>query len=194
PGLHVSPSLFSTLAVQPERGRVFGATDDTTGGADAVIISDALWRRRFSSREVVGHSMNVDGKARTIVGIMPASFAFPMAGIGGEPADVFIPLRITADVVKNRGNSYDTYLVARLATGVTLAQAKRAAAALVASYPTLHPALYAHRWQTEADVFPFRARAVRDVRAPLLILLGAVGLVLLIACINVSSLLLARAA
>jgi len=194
PGMHVSPSLFSTLGVQPERGRVFGVTDDTTGGADAVIISDALWRRRFSGRDVVGRSMNVDGKARTIVGIMPASFAFPMAGIGGEPADVFMPLRITTDVVKNRGNSYETYLVARLAPGVTLAQAKRAVAELVASYPTLHPELYAHRWQTEADVFPFRARAVRDVRAPLLILLGAVALVLLIACINVSSLLLARAA
>ena len=193
-GLHVTPALFATLGVHAERGRVFGATDDTTGGGAAIIISDALWRRRFAGRDVVGTSIDVDGQPRTIVGIMPPSFVFPLPGIGGAPAEVFLPLRITADVEKTRGNSYDTYLVARLAPGVTLAQAKRAVAELAASYPTLHPDIYSRAWKTEADAFPLRARAVKDVRGPLLILLGAVGLVLLIACINVSSLLLARAA
>lgn len=192
--LHVSPSLFRTLGVYPERGRAFGATDDTSGGADAVIISHALWQRRFSSADVVGRSINVDGRPRTIVGVMAASFTFPLAGIGGEAAEVFLPLRITANVEKNRANSYDTYLVARLAPRVTRAQAQQAVSDLVSRYPITHPGSYRPEWKMQGEVFPFRARSVRDMRTPLLILLGAVALVLLIACINVSSLLLARAA
>jgi putative ABC transport system permease protein len=192
-GVRVTPSLFGTLGVHAARGRVFDATDDSTGGIETVILSDALWRRRFGGREVIGRAINIDGRPRTIVGVMPRAFVFPLPGIGGEPADVFLPLRITTETEQSRGNSYETFVVARLAPKVTLAQAKRAVAGVAASFPTLHPNVY-RGWRTEADAFPLRERAVRDVRGPLLILLGAVGLVLLIACINVSSLLLARAA
>lgn len=193
-GLRVSASLFPTLGVRAALGRTFAVTDDSAGRPSAIILSDALWRRRFGARDVIGRSIDVDGKPRTIVGVMPASFTFPLAGIGGEPADVFLPSHVTADVEQERGNSYSTFLVGRLAPGVTIEQAKRAVSELVASYPTLHPDLYRGGWKTEADVFPIRDRSVRDVRRPLVILLGAVALVLLIACINVSSLLLARAA
>ena len=193
-GYRVSPSLFPTLGVRAAIGRTFDASDDTSGGPNAVILSDALWHRRFGARDVIGTSIEVDGKPRTIVGIMPPSFRFPLTGIGGDAADLFTPIRITADAEKERGNSYSTFLVGRLAPGVTIEQARRAVSDLVASYPTLHPEVYRHSWTTKADVFPMRDRAVRDVRGPLVILLGAVSLVLLIACINVSSLLLARAA
>ncbi|HZI43431.1 MAG TPA: ADOP family duplicated permease, partial [Gemmatimonadaceae bacterium] len=191
--LAVTPSLFATLGVAPERGRPFGVTDDTTGGVDAVILSHALWRRQFAGKDVIGKTINVDGHPRAIVGVMPASFVFPLPGIGGESADVYLPLRLTPEVQRNRGNAYDTYLVARLAPGVTISQAQRGVSGLVASYPTLHPEIYSH-FKTMSAVFSLRARAVRDVRRPLLILLGAVALVLLIACINVSSLVLARSA
>ncbi|HXD49391.1 MAG TPA: ABC transporter permease [Gemmatimonadaceae bacterium] len=193
-GLDVTPSLFATLGVRAQRGRVFGATDDTTGGVDAIIVSDALWHRRFSGRDIVGQTIDVDGKPRTIVGIMPASFTFPLPGVGGQPVDVFLPLRMTAAYRINRGSAYDAYLLARLAPGVTVAQAKRAANDLVASYATLYPEAYRGGWKVVADVFPFRNHATADVRTPLLILLGAVALVLLVACLNVASLLLARAA
>jgi putative ABC transport system permease protein len=192
--LDISPSLLATLGVSPERGRAFGVTDDSTGGVDAIILSNALWKRRFGGKDLVGRTINVDGRPRTIVGIMPPSFVFPLPGIGRDPADVYLPLRITPRIERERGNSYEAYLVARLAPGVTLAQAKRAVAELAASYPTLHPDVYRGGWKTVADAFPFRDRAVRDIRKPLLILLGAVALVLLIACINVSSLMLARMA
>ena len=194
-GVNVTPSLFATLGVAPERGRAFGATDDTTGGVEAIIISDALWHRRFGARDdAVGRTLDVNGKPRTIVGVMPAAFAFPLPGVGGQPADVFLPLRITADYERNRGSAYDAFLIARLAPGVTIAQAKRAANELTASYPTLYPDHFRGGWKVVADVFPFRDHATANVRKPLLVLLGAVALVLLIACINVSSLLLARAA
>ncbi|MFI5228857.1 MAG: ADOP family duplicated permease [Gemmatimonadales bacterium] len=193
-GLKVSPSLFATLGVRPQRGRVFGATDDSTGGVDAIIITDALWHRRFGAREVVGRTIDVDGKPRTIVGVMPAAFTFPLPGVGGQPVDVFLPLRITAEYRINRGSAYDAYLLARLAPGVTLAQSKRAVNELLDGYATRYPEAYRSGWKVVADVFPFRDHATADVRKPLLVLLGAVGLVLLVACINVSSLLLARAA
>src|SRR6185437_12297273 len=164
------------------------------GGVDAIIVSDALWHRRFSGRDIVGQTIDVDGKPRTIVGIMPASFTFPLPGVGGQPVDVFLPLRMTAAYRINRGSAYDAYLLARLAPGVTVAQAKRAANDLVASYATLYPEAYRGGWKVVADVFPFRNHATADVRTPLLILLGAVALVLLVACLNVASLLLARAA
>src|SRR6266581_2182372 len=79
-GLHVSPSLFTTLGVHAALGRTFNATDDSTGGTDAIILSDALWRHRFSARDVIGQSIDVDGRPRTIVGVMPPAFAFPLPG------------------------------------------------------------------------------------------------------------------
>jgi predicted permease len=194
-GLVVSSAIFGTLGVPIARGRSFSASDDGASGPDVAILSDALWHRRYNADpNILGRAIDVDGKPATVVGILPASFKFPLPGIGGEPAELFVPYRMTAAFEQQRANGYDAFLVARLAPAVSIDAARRAVSDIAASFPLTHPDVYRGDWKTVADVFPLRDRAVKDVRQPLLILLGAVALVLLIACLNVSSLLLARAA
>ena len=191
----ISWNLFDVLGVHPAIGRRFDASDGDTATASTVMISDALWRRRYgASPRVIGQRVDVDGWPSIIVGVMPRSFQFPLPGIGGQPSDLFVPFKFRPSMGGLRGNSYNTYLVARLANGVSLAAARRAVADLAASLSVIHPELYGPNWKTVADAFSLRGHAVQDVRKPLLILLAAVALVLLIACINVSSLMLARAA
>lgn len=194
-GAAVSASLFTTLRVGAARGRVFLPGDDKVGSENVAVISDALWRRRFSADSgVVGRTALVNGVSTTIIGILPAGFAFPLPGLGSASADLFSPYWMTPEIEKMRGESYTTSLIARLAPGKTLADAKAGVSAVAASLPKWHPDAYGPRHLTIADAFPLRDRAVGQVRTSLLVLLTAVGLVLLIACINVSSLLLARTA
>jgi len=194
-GLTGSAALFDVFGVTMAKGRAFARNDDAIGSPSVVVISDALWRRRFVGDDaIVGKSIDVDGKPATIIGVTRPTFRFPLPGIGGEPADVFVPFKMTAEVRRQRGNAYRTWLLARLAPGVSLAAAKRAVADVATSLPVLHPELYSASWKTVADAFPLRDQTTKDVRRPLIILLSAVGMVLLIACINVSSLLIARAA
>ncbi|HEX8945378.1 MAG TPA: ABC transporter permease, partial [Gemmatimonadaceae bacterium] len=194
-GLSGSAALFDVFGVTMARGRSFASTDVVTGSPSVAVISDALWHRRFGGDPaVVGRSIDVDGHPTTIVGVARPEFRFPLPGIGGEPADVFLPYKMTSEIQRQRGNSYRTFLLARLAPGVTLTAAKRAVGDLANSLPVLHPESYGTNWKTVADAFPLRDQATKDVRRPLIILLSAVAMVLLIACINVSSLLIARAA
>jgi putative ABC transport system permease protein len=192
--LSVSANLLDVLGVAPALGRAFSATDADTGSARVVMISDALWRRRFgASASAVGATIDVEGLPATIVGVLPTAFQFPLPGIGGEPADLLIPFRLNAAVEDLRGNAYSTWFVARMADGVSLAGVQRAISRVAADLPKVHPDHYPANWKTVAEAFPLRDHAVKDVRRPLLILLAAVGLVLLTACVNVSGLLLARA-
>jgi len=195
PGAAVSATLFKVLRINAAHGRLFLPGDDVVGSANTAVISDAFWRRRFNADPaVVGRTVLVNGVATTIVGITPPGFAFPLPGLGGPVADIFSPYWITPAVEKTRGDSYNTTLLARLAPGVTLEQAKRGASEIASQLPQLHPGVYGAKHLTTADVFPLRDRASGDSRRSLLVLFASVGLVLLIACINVSSLLLARAA
>ena len=190
----VSATLFDVLRVGAARGRVFQTGDDLVGGPDVSVLSDRFWRRRFNADpDVIGRSIRVNGVPTTIIGVMPPEFAFPLSGLGDAVAEVFSPLRITPEMEKMRGNAYGTRLIARLADGVTLEDAKRGAAQVARELPRAHPEAYGANHVTLADVFPLRDRAIGDAKQPLLVLFAAVGLVLLIACINVSSLLLARA-
>jgi len=194
-GLEASAGLFGVLGVRPALGRGFRDGDDAPGSPDAVVLSDALWQRRFGGdRSIVGRSILLDGKPTTVLGVMPPGFVFPLPGLGPDPADFFVPLRLTRDVVENRGNSFNAYMIARLAAGVSAAQASAGVNTIAARMMSLYPTVYTSTSRVVADVQPLRDRLVSDVRRPLLILLGAVMLVLAIACIDVAGLLLARAA
>lgn len=193
-GAAVSASLFDVLRVKAALGRTFLAGEDALGVPTVVVLSDAMWRRRFGAdSSVVGRTIGVNGVPATVVGVMPPDFAFPLPGLGDDVADVFEPYWITPAVEQTRGNSYGTSLIARLAPRMTTAAAKRDVAGVAGRLTQVHPGAYGTR-TILADVFPLHERAVGDVRRSMLVLLAAVGLVLLIACINVSSLLLARAA
>ncbi len=194
-GLEVSASLFRVLGVGPALGRAFRDGDDAPGSPDAVVLSDALWRRQFGGdRSIVGRTVRLDGRPFTVLGVMPAGFTFPLPGLSLEPAAFFVPLRMTHDVVQGRGNSFNAYMIARLAPGVSVEQAGAAVNTIAGRLPTLYPNYYSPAFRVAAGVLPLRAHLVSDVRGPLVVLLGAVAFVLLIACINVAGLLLARAA
>jgi len=194
-GANVSASLFDVLGVKAARGRTFRSDEDALSAPDVVIISDALWRRRFDADPaIVGRAVTIDGRQFEVVGIMPPGFAFPLPGIGNGVAELFAPFKFTPDVESLRGQSYNASFIARLAPGITLVQAQAGAAEVARRFPQLYPAIYGSKHTTIAQLFPLRDRAVGNVKDSLLVLLAAVGLVLLIACINVSSLLLARAA
>lgn len=194
-GIRASAALFDLLGVAPQGGPGFTANDTLSSSPDVAVLSDALWRRRYrADPSIVGKSIDMDGKPTTVVGVAPPGCQFPLGGVLGQPADAFLLMRLTPDDDRQRANSFNTFFLARLADGVTPADARAAVNGVAKRLAAAHPAYYPKDWSVLADVFPLRDRAVKDVRGPLLILLAAVGAVLLIACINVSSLLIARVA
>jgi predicted permease len=186
-GREISAGFFSMLGVELPQGRDFSADEDRNGGAPAAIISNRLWRDRFgSSAGVLGNPVVLDGVEATLVGVLPPGFRF-----GTADADIYTPIgqRKPADLTDR--TAHDVVCVTRLKPGVTIAQADAEMNAIQADIDRLNP-------QTErglgAKVVSAKEQLVGDVRSLLLLLLGAVGVVLLIACANVANLLLSRAA
>jgi putative ABC transport system permease protein len=182
----VNAGLFALLGVQPSLGRAFAEEEDQPGRDKVVLVSSALWRNRFGSDpELIGKTIGLSGDSYTVIGIMPQGFQFP------DEDDLWIPLAIDKTHLDNRG-SHGLEVVARLKPGVTRQQAQadltNVAAALEQKYPNNYAGggwgLYSVSMLDEL---------VGSVRPALRILLGAVALVLLIACANVANLLLARA-
>jgi predicted permease len=193
-GLRASPELFAVLGVSPAMGRGFVPADSDAGTPNVVVLSNGLWQRRFGADpHVLGSVVYVDGRPATIVGVTSPSFRFPLPGVGGEPAELIVPYKVTSAFERGRGNDFTAFLIARLAPGVTLASAQRAVAEVATDIPPIHPDAYDAGTKMLADAFPLRDRTAGNMRRPLLVVLAAVGLVLLVACINVSALLLARA-
>jgi len=194
-GLRVSSNLLPLLGVRPVIGRGFLPREDQPGGGHVVLISYGLWRRRFGSDpSIVGHSVQLDGRSATVIGVLPGGTQMEtaldcFASGSSQKLDLMVPL--AADLVQpDRGNRFLT-TVGRLKQGVTLRAAQVDMDVISSRLEKGYPR-YNAGWG--ATVLPLHEAIVGDVRQPLLVLLGAVGLVLLIACANVTSLLLARAA
>jgi len=182
---YVTDGFFRIMGVAPALGRPFAPDEFVVGQDRAVIISDALWRSRFGAdRSIVGRTLRLDGDARTVVGVMPPGFDFP-----GERA-IWVPLAFDARLAAMRGGHYLDVL-GRLRPGVTVDQAAREMTGLATRIRADNPGVNID-WS--ATAVSLREATVGDVRPALLVLLGAVGLVLLIACVNVANLLLARGA
>jgi len=184
-GRHISSGLFSVLGVPLVAGRAFLPQEDQPGAAPVAVLGYGLWQRRFGgSPETIGQQIVVDGKPYTIVGIAPAELR-----LDGE-ADIYTPLgQSTEPRMQNRG-AFFIHVLGRLQPNVTLAQAQTELSVIARQLATQYPEDNQGR---DMLAHPLSQEVVGDVRPTLWLLLGAVSLVLLIACVNVASLLLARA-
>jgi predicted permease len=186
----VTPNVFNVLGVQPRQGRLFTEDDAKPKTPTVVLLSDGLWRRRFGAADnVVGQSILVNGVAREIVGIMPPKFQLPTDYVDDaeEPTSLWLPGALDPT---NRG-SHGFYGAARLKPGVTVAQANAELKSLTDSWTK--QGLYPVAMEFSAFVVSSTDAAVAPVRTALLLVFGAVGFLLLIACANVANLLLVRA-
>jgi putative ABC transport system permease protein len=183
-GSPVSANAFATLGVAPALGRAFLAEEDRPGAPGVVIVSDAFWRQRLNSNpNVVGSTIAVNGRAATVVGVMPQRFRFPGA------TEVWFPAADPNDPQSRGRHSY--MIFGRLTPTATIASATREVAGIARQLEADHPQINAKR---SARAEGMTETIVGDVRPALLVLLGSVGLVLLIVCVNVANLFLARAA
>jgi putative ABC transport system permease protein len=183
--LYVTDDFFEILGVQPALGRWFTAQDHRSDAEDVVIVSFELWQRRYGGDpKILGRKIQLNQKPQTIVGVMPPGFRFPQTH-----ADLWQPMGLTQANAKPGGRYLST--VARLRRGATIASA-RADMNVIASQLQKEIPEFDSKWG--ATVISLREQTVGKMRTPLLVLLGAVGLVLLIACANVANLMLMRAA
>ncbi|MGH7468048.1 MAG: ABC transporter permease [Longimicrobiales bacterium] len=194
-GALVSHDLLPTLGVQPALGRGFTPAEERASGERVVLISDALWRSRFAnSPGVLGQTLALNNGRFTIVGVLPPSFVFPPAiDLEGHTVprrtDIWVPFR-TDFAGGNRGAHFMT-VIGRLAPSATLASAETEMRTLASVMGRLYPETN-RAWTVR--LVPFERVLVGNVRSALWVLLGAVGLVLLIACVNVANLMLTRSA
>ena len=198
-GAVVSADLFPSLGVQPIRGRSFRPEECAVGRDDVVVISERLWRRKFDrDPRVLGSKLMADGRAFTVVGIMPASFEFPLPLFNitgaqfGERVDIWQSLGFKDSEMKQRGSrSYG--VVGRLAPNVSPQQAQAEIETVVRGMRQRFRDNYPQTESFGATVYPLKEQVIGGMKPLLLILLGAVALVLLIACANLATMLLARA-
>ena len=187
----VTESFLPTLGVRPAVGRNFNEDEDRPGGSPAAILSDALWRCRYGGDPArLGKTTQVDGKAREVVGIMPADFHFPDA-----TTELWLPMAI--DRANLNTGSFNRDAIGRLRPGVTIRAAEAEMTPLLARLPDDMPGMMTRTMLEQAKIrvviHSLRDDVVGDIKPILFTVLGTVALVLLIACANVASLFLVRA-
>jgi putative ABC transport system permease protein len=188
PSIATTAGMFDMLEAKPILGRTFLPGEDLAGGPDIVVISERLWRGRFAGNpNLLGSRITLDGKATTVVGIMPADFEFPP---GSPQRTIWLPMQLPPELASARGNHFLS-VIGRLRPGIdrtaALSEMKQIAAGMATAFPDRQKG-------RSVRLLPLQDSLVGDIRPALLVLMGAVGCVLLIACSNVANLLLARAA
>ena len=184
-GYEFSADYFRMLGTRPQLGRTFLDEEDRSGGADVVVLGDAIWRRTFGADpNIVGKSITLTGKPFTVVGVMPPNFRYP------SMVELWTPLGLKPSFLAD----YDQTalrVLARLKPGVTLNQAQAQMDSIEQRIAQEHPTTDSGNG---VNLVPLREQIAGDVRVPLLVLLGSVGFVLLITCANIANLMLGRAA
>ncbi|MHB8487351.1 MAG: ADOP family duplicated permease [Candidatus Acidiferrales bacterium] len=189
-GTSVSANFFSLLGVRPELGRVFADGEDQPGKDNLVILSHALWQKKFGGdTNIIGKSIALEGVERQIIGVMPANFQF-----GSPKTQFWAPIDLDPRSVGAYWGASFMPLIGRLRPGVTLGQARAELGATLPRVRGMFPWRMPDALWADSTVIPLQQGIIGDVSETLFILLGAIGLVLLIACANVANLLLARAA
>jgi putative ABC transport system permease protein len=185
----ISASFFPTLGIKPILGRNFSQQDDEFGAGPVALISAGLWKRKFGgSPTVIGTNITLDGGDYTVIGVIPSTFnqRVPSFQVG----DVYLPIsQWNNPALRNRMAALGLHGIGRMRPGVTIAQARADLQGIARNLAAAYPAA---NGGTTANVQPLKGSLVGDVQPLLVLLLGAVGIVLLIACVNVANLLLAR--
>jgi putative ABC transport system permease protein len=183
----VTVNLFSMLGARPMMGRTFSEADGESGGPHVAILSEGLWRASFhADPQIVGKTARIGGETYTVIGVMPAGFLFPETMGSQMSKGMWLPLQPTAEMLKDRGYHFFN-MMGSLRPGVTMAQAQQELDSIAAHIPR----------DKDSSALGFHLASYQElltgpVRPVLYALLGALGLVLLIACANVSNLLIAR--
>jgi putative ABC transport system permease protein len=192
----VSADFFVTLGIQPILGRAFEKGEDSEGRNRVVVLTDGLWRRRFNADStIVGRTVTLDSAIHTIVGVLPESFHFPSASVldtgsaGLEKPELFRPITFSSDELKELMGTFNYNVVARLKDGVS----RHGALAELNIIASQLEKLSGEKADLRAFVTSVQESVVGTSRRGLIVLLGAVGSVLLIVCVNLANLSLARA-
>jgi predicted permease len=191
-GARVSATFLRILDVDPLRGRGFRPEEDAPGGPPVVMIGAEIWQRRFAGDpQIIGKAVTLDATPYLVIGVLPPRFQFPFPGV-----DLWLTAPSESPGVPARVRALSPVLnvFGRLKPGVTLAQANAELQVIRRRYALAHPSMLDAKPKTPLEVTPMKDNLVTGVRSMLWMLFGAVGFVLLIACANVASLLLARAA
>jgi len=192
----VSWNLFDVLGVRPMLGRAFTAQEDRPG-VDVAVLSYGLWETRFGAdQSIIGRTVALDRRPYTVVGVMPPAFSFPLRGRGfnATPAAAWVPMAFADTQLQVRGNEFFYSVVGRLKTGTSIEEARAELEILARRVNERYPPPRNPNTSIAFAARPLREETSGPLQRPLLLLLGAVGLVLLVTCANVANLVLSRAA